>query len=72
MYLIPKLLHNLRYLKNKSYLSSFWISIIKKYRMRRLGNILRAKGLNTRNEKGARLPKKEVIINPTLLETEEG
>jgi hypothetical protein len=40
--------------------------------MRRLGNILRAKGLNTRNEKSARFPKKEVIINPTLLETEEG
>jgi len=40
--------------------------------MIRLGNILRAKGLNTRNEKSARLPKKEVIINPTLLETEEG
>jgi hypothetical protein len=40
--------------------------------MRRLGNILRAKGLNTRNENSARLPKKEVIINPTLLETKEG
>gem|GEM_PF-2302813 len=35
-YLIPKLLHTLRYLKNKSYLSSFWISIVKKHRMRRL------------------------------------
>ena len=38
MYLIPKLLHTLRYLKNKSYLSSFWISIVKKYGMRRLSN----------------------------------
>jgi hypothetical protein len=62
-YLIPKLLHNLRYFKKIK---------VKKYRMRRLGNILRAKGLNTRNEKSARFPKKEVIINPTLLETEEG
>jgi len=62
-YLIPKLLYNLRYFKKIK---------IKKYRMIRLGNILRAKGLNTRNEKSARLPKKEVIINPTLLETEEG
>jgi len=35
---MPKLLHTLRYLKNKSYLSSFWISIVKKYRMRRLSN----------------------------------
>jgi len=28
----------LRYLKNKSYLGCFWISIVKKYRMRRLSN----------------------------------
>jgi hypothetical protein len=35
---MPKFSHTLRYLKNKSYLSSFWISIVKKYRMRRLSN----------------------------------
>ena len=35
---MPKFSHTLRYLKNKSYLSSFWISIVKKYMMRRLSN----------------------------------
>ncbi len=34
--LIWKLLHALRYLKNKHYLSDFWISIVKRYRMNRL------------------------------------
>jgi hypothetical protein len=34
--LIWKLLHALRYLKNKSYLSDFWISIVKRYSMSKL------------------------------------
>jgi hypothetical protein len=34
--LIWKLLHALRYLKNKSYLSDFWISIVKRYSISKL------------------------------------
>ena len=34
--LIPKLLHTLRYLKNKSYLNDFWISIVKIYSISKL------------------------------------
>ena len=36
MSLIWKLLHALRYLKNESYLSDFWISIVKRYSLSKL------------------------------------